>query len=101
MAEKWVQAPKRELCEFALSAGKKHSLEMPTAPAAWTAIAAACTQHELAEAEGYPEPKLTTAYASAGAITMTATVETDITERFTQFIELGVEIAQGKKQIPA
>ena len=100
-AEKWVLAPQPESCEFALAAGKKHSFEMPGAPAAWTAIAAACTQHELAEAEGHPEPKLTTAYASAGAITMTATVEnTLITERFTQFIDLGIEIAQGKKRVP-
>jgi hypothetical protein len=99
-AEAWVHDSRPESCRKALDAAKKHAFDMPTSPAAWTAIAAACTSHELAEAEGHPEPRLSTAYATAGAVTLAASVEADqLVPRCTEFIETGVKIAQGKLRI--
>jgi hypothetical protein len=101
-AEAWVSDPKPGLCQKALDAAKKHAFDMPTSPAAWTAMAAACTSHELAEAEGHPEPKLSTAYSAAGAITLAASSEIDnMVGRCTEFIDMGVKIAQGKQLVPA
>ena len=99
-AETWVGNPKPDSCQGALDAAKKHAFEMPTSPAAWTAMAAACTSHELAEAEGHAEPKLSTAYATAGAVTLAASAEADqLVPRCTEFIETGTQIAQGRLRI--
>jgi hypothetical protein len=101
-AEAWVHDSRPESCRNALDAAKKHAFDMPTSPAAWTAMAAACTSHELGEAEGHPEPKLSTAYSAAGAITLAASSNVDhMAERCAEFIDMGVKIAQGKQRIPA
>jgi hypothetical protein len=103
-AEAWVRDPTESNREAALSAGGKHKFEMPGAPAAWTAMAAGWSGGAAAiDAEDVPEPpRHLTAHAGSGAILLVATMEPDEAEKvYRRCLETGVQIAQGKLQIPA
>jgi hypothetical protein len=103
-AEAWVKEPTETNREAALSAGGKHNFEMPTAPAAWTAMAAGWTSGAPATGEENTPatPKHLTAYAVSGAILLAATSQADQAgDVYHRFLEMGVQIAQGRKQISA
>ena len=101
-AEVWVKEPSKEKREIALTAGGRHNFEMPGAPAAWTAMAAgwsggatATTNEDVSAA-----PEHLTAHAASGAIILAATVESEqAKEMYWKFLEIGVQIAQGKMKI--
>jgi hypothetical protein len=102
--EAWVNEPGESTRNRAAATAKRHKFELPTAPAAWVAMAAAWT------AAGQPAPndapsapaKHLTAHAVAGAIMLAAVAEPSrATELYRRFLETGVKIAQGKMRAPA
>jgi hypothetical protein len=102
--EAWVKEPGESTRNRASAIAKRHKFELPTAPAAWVATAAAWT------AGGQPAPDKTasapperlTAHAVAGAIMLAAVVEPSrATELYQRFLETGVKIAQGKIRVSA
>lgn len=96
-AEQWVCDPGLQSSQNALTTAKQHSFEMPSAPAAWAAMGAACAAYESTNTANPPEFEHTTAQAIAGAVALAATAEIDqARKRYIQFIEMGVVIAQGK-----
>lgn len=103
-AETWVRNPGQASRQAALRAGNKHSFEMPTAPAAWTAMAAAWSGGSTTtNVENMPaSPKQMTAHAASGAILLSATARSDQANKiYHEFLETGVQIAQGKMEISA
>jgi len=103
-AETWVKDPSEINREAALAAGRKHSFEMPGAPAAWAAMAAGWSGGAAATTDEYvpAPPEHLTAHAASGAIILAATAEPDqAKEMYRKFLETGVQIAQGKIQISA
>jgi len=103
-AEAWIRNPGEASRQAALRAGKKHSFEMPTAPAAWTAMAAAWSGGSTTTGdENVPAPpEHMTAHAASGAILLSATARSDQADKVhREFLEMGVQIAQGKIKISA
>ena len=104
-AEAWVKDPSELNRQAALSSGGKHNFEMPGAPSAWTAMAAGWSGGASVtnEEEDIPAlPEHLTAHAASGAILLAATVEPDQAKgMYRKFLEMGVQIAQGKMQISA
>jgi hypothetical protein len=101
-AEAWVKEPTEGNCQAALMAGSKHNFEMPGAPAAWTAMAAGWSggAGETNDKNVFAPPEHLTAHAASGAIILAATVEPQqAKEMYRKFLEMGVQIAQGKMQI--
>ncbi|MHC4557347.1 MAG: DUF6931 family protein [Planctomycetota bacterium] len=101
-AEAWVKDPVETNRKAALLAGGKHNFEMPSAPAAWTAMAAGWSGGvPSAGEEDMPAlPEHLTAHAASGAMLLAATIEPDqAKEMYRKFLETGVQIAQGKMQI--
>ena len=102
-AEAWVKEPTEGNRQAAFAAGGKHNFEMPTAPAAWTAMAACWSggAYVTTEEEDIPAPpEHLTAHAASGAILLAATNNPDqAKEMYRKFLETGVQIAQGKMQI--
>ncbi len=102
--EAWVKEPGQSTRERASTAAGRHKFEMPTAPAAWVAMAAAWAKSgSAAPAEtSAAQPEHMTAHAVSGAIMLAAAVEPDrATESYQGFLETGVKIAQGKMRVPA
>ncbi len=104
-AEAWVKDPSELNREAALSSGGKHNFEMPGAPAAWTAMAAGWSggASMTTEEEDMPAPpEHLTAHAASGAIQLAATTNPDQANKvYREFLDKGVQIAQGKMQISA
>ena len=103
-AEAWAKEPSEENRVAALTAGGKHNFEMPGAPAAWTAMAVGWSDGaSVTDDENVPAPpEHLTAHAASGAIILAATVEPDQAKgMYRKFLETGVQIAQGKMQMPA
>ena len=101
-AEVWVRNPRGTSREMALAAGQRHNFEMPTAPAAWVAMAAGWSNGAMptGQATESPAPQYLTAHAASGAILLAATVDPDrAAEIYRRFLETGVHIAQGKMRI--
>lgn len=101
-AEVWIENPSEENCEAALVAGSKHDFKIPTAPAAWTAMAAGWSSGEIvATNDEVPAPTgYLTAHAVSGAIILAVITEPNqAKEVYRKFLKTGVQIAQGKKQI--
>lgn len=105
VAEAWVKNPTEENSEAALEAGNRHNFEMPGAPAAWTAMAAGWSGEEsvTTEQEDIPAPpEHLTAHAASGAIILAATDNPGQANKvYREFLDKGVQIAQGKMQISA
>jgi hypothetical protein len=102
-AEAWVKDPSEQNREAALSSGSKHNFEMPGAPAAWSAMAAGWSGGEpvTTEEEDMPAPpEHLTAHAASGAILLATTANPDQAKKvYREFLDKGVQIAQGKIQI--
>ena len=102
--EAWVKEPGEMTRDRASAAAKRHKFELPTAPAAWVAMAAAWSAG-APPAPGDPSPappKHLTAHAVAGAVMLAAAVEPSrATESYQRFLETGVKIAQGKLRVSA
>ncbi|MHC4323858.1 MAG: DUF6931 family protein [Planctomycetota bacterium] len=103
-AETWIKDPSEQNRQAALASGGRHNFEMPGAPAAWTAMAAGWSSPapEM-ENENVPaQPEHLTAHAASGAIILAATADLDQAKKvYREFLDKGVQIAQGKMQIPA
>ena len=100
--EAWVKEPTEAARDRASVAAKRHKFELPTAPAAWVAMAAAWTKSGRPAQKEAPAavPEHLTAHAVAGAIMLAAVVEPSrATELYPKFLETGVKIAQGKMRI--
>ena len=102
-AEVWAKDPSEYNREGALTTSGKHNFEMPGAPAAWAAMAAGWADETPAttEQEDIPAPpEHLTAHAASGAIILAATANPDQANQvYREFLEKGVQIAQGKMQI--
>ena len=97
-AEAWVKDPVDTKRQAALAAGKKHTFQMPTAPAAWAAMAVGWSgeTHAAPDEPVSPSSEHLTAHAVSGAIMLSATAEADrAAEMYRRFLETGVQIAQG------
>ena len=104
-AEAWVKDPSELNRQAALSSGGKHNFEMPGAPAAWTAMAAGWSggASVTTEEEDMPAlPEHLTAHAASGAIQLAATTNPDQANKvYREFLDKGVQVAQGKLQMSA
>ena len=101
-AEAWVKDPVDTKRQAALEAVNEHKFEMPTAPAAWAAMAAGWSRGSTATPDETVSPsgEHLTAHAVSGAIMLAATAEPDrAAEIYRRFLETGVQIAQGSIQI--
>ncbi len=101
-AEAWVGNPRERNREMALAAGRRHDFEMPSAPAAWAAMAAGWSDGAMptGKEEISAPPQHLTAHAASGAILLAATADPDqAAEVYRRFLDTGVEIAQGKMRI--
>ena len=101
-AEAWVKSPTDANRESALAAARKHKFEMPTASAAWAAMAAGWSGLS-APPPGQTAPlpgKNLTAHAVSGAIQLATNADPDrAADLCRKFLETGLQIAQGKMRI--